>query len=52
MTKEKFLTLRWNNLLTVGLGLLVLIYVYFVYSNSVSSELAPFIGLVLLGVIY
>jgi hypothetical protein len=52
MTKEKFLTLRWNNLLTLGLGLLVLIYVFFVYSTSVSSELAAFIGLVLLGVIY
>lgn len=52
MTKEKFLTLRWNNVLTLGLGLLVLIYVFFVYSNPVSSELAAFIGLVLLGVAY
>jgi hypothetical protein len=25
MTKEKFLTVRWNNLLTLGLGILFLI---------------------------
>jgi hypothetical protein len=52
MTKEDFLTLRWNNLLTLGLGLLVLIYVLVVLSTPVSSDLAAFIGLVLLGVIY
>jgi hypothetical protein len=27
MTKEKFLTVRWNNVLTLGLGLPALIYV-------------------------
>ena len=52
MTKEKFLTLSWNNVLTLGLGLLVLIYAFFVYSNPLSSEMAAFIGLVLLGVVY
>ena len=52
MTKEKFLTLRWNNVLTLGLGLLVVIYAYSVYSTSLSPELAAFIGLVLLGVVY
>jgi len=52
MTKEKFLTVRWNNLFTVGLGLILLIYVYIVLSTSVLSDKAPFIGLVVLGVLY
>ena len=52
MTKEEFLTLRWNNLLTLGLGLLVVIYVLVVLPTPVSSDLAAFIGLVLLGVVY
>ena len=52
MTKEEFLTLRWNNLLTLGLGLLVLIYVLAVLSTSALSDFAAFIGLVVLGVLY
>jgi len=52
MIKEKFLTLRWNNILTLGLGLIMLIYVYFVLSTSVLSDVAAFVGLVLIGAIY
>ena len=52
MTKEQFLTVRWNNLLTLGLGLILLIYVVFVLTTSVLSDSAAFIGLVVLGVIY
>ena len=52
MTKEKFLTLRWNNILTLGMGLIMLIYVYFVLSTSVLSDVAAFIGLVLIGAVY
>ena len=52
VTKEKFLTVRWNNLLTLGLGLILLIYVVFVLSTSVLSDSAAFIGLVILGVLY
>jgi hypothetical protein len=52
MTKEKFLTARWNNILTLGLGLILLIYVYFVLSTSVLSDLAAFIGLAVIGVVY
>jgi hypothetical protein len=52
MTKEKFLTVRWNNLLTLGLGLILLIYVFVVLSTSILSERVAFIGLVVLGVLY
>ncbi len=52
MTKERFLTVRWNNLLSLGLGLVLLIYVVVVLSTSVLSDMAAFIGLVVLGVLY
>jgi len=52
MTKEKFLTVRWNNLLSLGLGIPVLIYVVVVLSTSVLSESAGFVGLVVFGVLY
>jgi len=52
MTKEQFLTLRWNNTLTLGIGLIMLIYVGLVLSTSVLSDLAAFIGLALIGAVY
>jgi len=52
MTKEKFLTVHWNNLLTLGLGLPTLIYVVYALSNSVWSEKGGLIGLAVIGVIY
>jgi hypothetical protein len=52
MTKEKFLTLRWNNVLSLGLGALVLVYAVVALFTSLSSDLAGFIGLVVLGVLY
>ncbi len=52
MTKEKFLTVGWNNLLTLGLGLILLIYVVFVLSISFLSDRAAFVGLVVIGVVY
>ena len=52
MTKEEFLTLRWNNILTLGIGLVMLIYVGLVLSTSVLSDLAAFIGLALIGAVY
>ena len=52
MIKEKFLTLRWNNILTLGIGLITLIYVGVVLSATVLSDVAAFIGLVLLGAVY
>jgi hypothetical protein len=52
MTKEKFLTLRWNNILTLGFGLIMLAYVGFVISTSALSDVIAFIGLVLIGAVY
>ncbi len=52
MIKEEFLTLRWNNILTLGIGLITLIYVGFVMSTSVLSDVAAFIGLALIGAVY
>ena len=52
MTKEKFLTVRWNNILTLVLGIPALIYIAFVISTPVLSDKTAFIGLVLIGVVY
>ncbi len=52
MTKEKFLTVRWNNLLSLGLGIPALIYVVVVLSTSGLSVRAGFIGIVVIGVLY
>jgi hypothetical protein len=52
MTKEKFLTVRWNNLLTLGLGIPALIYVVFAFSTSLWTEMWDLIGLAAIGVLY
>ena len=52
MTKETFLTARWNNWLTLGMGIPVLIYAVVVLSTSVLSDFAGFIGMVILGAVY
>jgi hypothetical protein len=52
MIKEEYLTLRWNNILTLGIGLVMLIYVGFVLSTTVLSDVAAFIGLALIGAVY
>jgi hypothetical protein len=52
MTKEKFLTVRWNNWLTLGLGILGLIYVVFAFSTSLWSERSGLIWLSIIGVLY
>ena len=52
MTKEQFLTVRWNNLLVLGLGLPLLLYVAVVLSTPVMSDRASFIGLAVIGVLY
>ena len=52
MSKEDFLTLRWNNILTLGMGLIMLTYIYFVLTTSFLSDAVAFWGLVVLGAIY
>ena len=52
MNKEKFLTLRWNNLLALGVGIPVLILAVVVIFTSAISDLAGFIVLMVFGVLY
>ena len=49
---EKYLTVRWNNWIALGVGIPVLVYVVIVLSASVSVGLAGFIGMAILGVLY
>ena len=52
MTKEKFLTVRWNNWLSLGLGLPALIYIVVAFATSVWSGRGGLIGLAVIGVLY
>ena len=52
MNKERFLTVRWNNRLALGLGSPALAYAVVGLSTSLASELGGFIGIVVIGVLY
>lgn len=52
MDKEKFLTIRWNNWLTLGLGLPTLIYIIHAVSTSRWSEKNSLLWLAAIGVLY
>jgi hypothetical protein len=50
--KDRFLTVRWNDLLTLALGIPALAYAAVALATSLASELGGFIGLVVIGVLY
>ena len=52
MTKERFLTVRWNNWFSLGFGLPILAYAVVFLATSFMSDFAGFIGMVVLGVLY
>jgi hypothetical protein len=52
MTREKFLTIRWNNVLSLGLGIPALIYVVAALSTTLWSKSGGLIGLAIIGVLY
>ena len=52
MNKEKFLTVRWNNLIALGLGIPALILAAVVIFTPAMSDLAGFIALMFVGVLY
>jgi hypothetical protein len=52
VTKEKFLTVRWNNLLSLGLGLPGLAYIVIAFVTPVWSTMGGLIGLSVIGVLY
>jgi hypothetical protein len=52
MTKERLLTVRWNNLLSLALGLPALTYIVFAFSTSLWLTRGGLIGLSIIGVLY
>jgi hypothetical protein len=52
MTKDKFLTARWNNILTLAFGLPALIFGIIALTTSAVTELQSFIGIFVLGALY
>ncbi len=50
--QDSLLTVRWNNRLSLGLGLPALTYVGIVLTTEVLSDGAAFVWLVLIGVVY
>ena len=52
MTKERFLTVRWNDILMLGLGLPALAYAAVALSTSIASGWPGFLGMVIIGVLY
>jgi len=52
MTKEKFLTVRWNNILTLALGIPTLTYIIYALSTSLWTTKGGLIGLSIIGALY
>lgn len=52
MTKEQFLTVRWNNILTITLGVPTLAYIAYAFSTDLWTTRGGLIGLSLIGVVY
>ena len=52
VTKDTFLTVHWNNLLSLGLGIPTLLYVVAAFSTPLWSERAGLIGLAVFGAIF
>lgn len=52
MTQEAFFTVRWNNWLSLGLGIPSLIYIVFAFSSSAWLERGGLIGLSIFGALF
>ena len=52
MTNEKFLTARWNNWLTLAMGIPVLIFGIVFLSGDVMSDFSGFVAMVVAGPVY
>jgi len=50
--RYRFLTVRWNNILTVVLGLPMLLFAALSLSTSAFSDRAAFIGIAIFGAFY
>ena len=52
MTRERFLTVRWNNILSLLVGLPALAYVIVALSTSSLSDFDGFLGLLIIGAVF
>lgn len=52
VTKDRFLTVRWNNLLSLGLGIPTVIYVVAAFSTALWLERGGLIGLAVFGAFF
>jgi hypothetical protein len=52
MTKERFLTVHWNNILTLAVGIPTFLYIFYAYSTQLWTTKGGLIGLALIGVVY
>ena len=52
MKKENFLTVRWNNYLSLGIGLPTMIYIFFAFSTPIWSVRGGLIGLAIFGALF
>jgi len=50
--KDEYLTARWNNILALGLGFIMLVYVAIVVSTTILSDFAAFLGLAIIAAVY
>ncbi len=50
--RHGFLTVRWNNVLVIGVGVPALIYATITLSTSALTDRSAFIGLVIIGAFY
>lgn len=50
--RDRFLTVQWNNRLSVGLGLPAAVFVGVALLSDAISDGAAFLGLALIGVFY
>ena len=50
--RDRFLTARWNNILTLALGIPALAFAFVALSGDTLSDRAAFIGLVVVSAFY
>jgi len=50
--RDRFLTARWNNILTLSLGLTTLVFALVALTTDTISDRAAFIGLVVVSAFY
>lgn len=52
MSRERFLTVRWNNILTLALGVPTLLFILYAFSTDLWTTRGGLIGLAIIGVVY